>query len=93
MKIKILFLILVSLLSSCNDNSGLVKESTSKVSSGISSSITKKSMSGEDDFSDLEKKKDESCDTAEDLEAKIEEKIKTQEAFKLQGGDPGCTTD
>ena len=42
---------------------------------------------------DFDKKKDEACDTEEDLEKQIEEAKKKQEAFKLQGGDGGCTTD
>lgn len=41
----------------------------------------------------FDKKKDESCDTEEDLEKQIEEAKKKPEAFKLQGGDSGCSTD
>lgn len=90
MKLNSLFLsLLISLVFfSCN------KESSSQTNATFSaSSSSKKSVSAQDDFSDLEKKKDESCDTTEDLEKKIVEKAKKQEAFKLQGGDPGCTTD
>ncbi len=46
----------------------------------------------QDDFSDL-KKDDEACDTQEDLEKKIEEQARQKQAFKLQGGDEGCTVD
>lgn len=41
------------------------------------------------DFSDLQNKKDESCDSEEDLEKKIKEQIKKKE-FKLQGGNTDC---
>lgn len=46
-----------------------------------------------DDFSDLKKEDDESCDTEEDLKKKLEadiEKQKKGEAVQLQGGDPDC---
>ncbi len=47
------------------------------------------------DFSDLEKTEDEGCDSKEDLEKKIMEEArkKPEKAFKLQGGEPGCSTD
>jgi hypothetical protein len=92
MKLKSIFLftflslVLGACLLGCN------KEAKSK--SSAVAPVSGNSMSSSDDFSDLEKqKKDESCDTAEDLEKKIVEKAKKQEAFKLQGGDPGCATD
>ena len=61
-------------------------QKSSTVSNGQASS-----QASADDFSDLAKKDDESCDTEEDLEKKIQEKIKKKEAFKLQGGDSDCT--
>lgn len=86
---KIFFILgIITSFASCNKEDGSAQSSLSTQESA-SSAVS----SGTEDFSDLEKKKDESCDTTEDLEKKIEEKAKKQEAFKLQGGDPGCTTD
>ena len=89
-KLVILSSLLGLLLFGCNKESDEKSSSHLSISGGNSKSVS----SSSDDFSDLEKKEeDESCDTTEDLEKKIEEKAKKQEAFKLQGGDPGCTTD
>ncbi len=46
------------------------------------------SLKSGDDFSDLKKKGDESCDTEEEITKKLARP--KQEAFKLQGGDTGC---
>lgn len=58
--------------------------------------VTKTASATPDDFSDLKKDDDESCDSEEELLKKqIEkaQKAKTQ-AVKLQGaGDEGCTID
>lgn len=66
------------------------KEEAPKVAQVQQSAV----VQAEDDFSDLKKKDDESCDTEEDLEKKIMEQAKKKpaKAFKLQGGDTGCTT-
>lgn len=46
------------------------------------------SVSVKDDFSDLKKLDDESCETEEEIKEKLVRP--KQEAFKLQGGDTGC---
>ena len=84
---KLILIAFSLILFSCN------KEESSLPSNSTSSSSALSSANDPNDFSDLEKKDDESCDTTEDLEKKIEEKAKKQEAFKLQGGDEGCSTD
>jgi hypothetical protein len=67
------------------------EKETKQTKVSASSSLSKAKV---DDFSDLEKKDDEGCDTKEDLEKKImeEAKKKPEKAFQLQGGDPGCST-
>lgn len=78
---KHIFFIGLILLIGCQEQ----KKAAAPVQSAV--------VQSEDDFSDLEKKDDGSCDTTEDLEKKIiEAKKKPKQAFKLQGGDSGCST-
>lgn len=77
---------LITTMSSCQE------EKSSTVQDGVSGAASSAFVQAGNDI-DFDKKKDESCDTEEDLEKQIEEAKKKQEAFKLQGGDPGCTTD
>ncbi len=81
--------ILISLLIliSCNKEETKVVEA-SKPQPHYDFSKNANSVSVKDDFSDLKKKVDESCDTEEEIKEKL---VKPkQEAFKLQGGDTGC---
>lgn len=84
MKKLSLALFILLTLSSC-------KEEAKPVSSAdaVSSAAATKA----EDFDFEKKDKDESCSTEEDLEKQIEKAKKAPKAFKLQGGDPGCTTD
>ena len=84
-------LLLSFLLVSCHSEKEPAKPNALKAS-------TTTSTDGEDDFSDLKKDDDESCDTEEDLEAKLQKKIEESqnkgEGLKLQGStDPGCEID
>ncbi len=84
-----LILLFSILLFSC------VKEE-SKTSKARSLTATASEVTtSSNDFSDLKKEGDEGCDSEEDLEKKImeEAKKKPEKAFKLQGGDTGCSTD
>ncbi len=71
------------------------QEQTKTVASqdGVSGAATSAPIAGSNEIDFEKKEKDESCDTEEDLEKQIEEAKKKQEAFKLQGGDSGCSTD
>lgn len=77
---------LILMVNSCQKEEKAA--ATSDGVSGAASAVTPKAAD-----IDFDKKKDEACDTEEDLEKQIEEAKKKQEAFKLQGGDGGCTTD
>lgn len=82
MKILTLFVLLLTI--------GCQKEEAPKNAVPLTGSSQAVSQSNDIDF---DKKKDESCDTEEDLERQIEEaKKKEPTAFKLQGGDTGCST-
>ena len=87
MKVILPLVCFLLIILGCNKEEAQSSSNLSTTSSAVSSS------QDPNDFSDLEKKDDESCDTTEDLEKKIKEKSKKQEAFKLQGGDEGCSTD
>lgn len=87
MKMILLFAVL---LLSC------VKEDDQKARSINTTNLSAvANTTNSDDFSDLKKEGDEECDSEEDLEKKImeEAKKKPEKAFKLQGGDTGCSTD
>lgn len=79
-------IILLSLLIfvSCN------KEEVIPVKTNVQYDFTKNenSMAANDDFSDLKKMDDESCETEEEIKEKLVKPKQT--AFKLQGGDTGC---
>lgn len=79
--------LLILMVSSCQK-----QEEVPAKSDGVSGAASSAMAPKAEDI-DFDKKKDESCDTEEDLEKQIEEAKKKQEAFKLQGGDGGCTTD
>lgn len=85
MKIVLFFLISVTLFS-CQQESNS-KSEPKKIENY---DFTKKSnsVSATDDFSDLKKEDDESCDTEEEVTKKLA--APKQEAFQLQGGDSGC---
>ena len=69
-------------------------EKKAAITTADSAPVQNSMTTNKDDFSDLEKKTDGGCTTEEDLEKKIMEKTKKgpAKAFKLQGGDPGCST-
>lgn len=85
------FLVLISLLYlvSCQKEEAPAPVKRSQAPAEYD--FTKKgthSQKANDDFSDLKKKDDESCDTEEEITKKLAEP--KQEAFQLQGGDTGC---
>lgn len=86
-KLILLTLVLIT-ITSCQQE----KKDTAPIADAVSSAAA--ASSAAQDNLDFEKKdKDESCSTEEDLEKQIEKAKKEPKAFKLQGGDPGCSTD
>ncbi|GEM_PF-4063802 len=82
---KKIILLSLFIFISCNKEENVVLNSPN-----VEYDFTKtgNSVSMKDDFSDLKKLDDESCETEEEIKEKL---VKPkQEAFKLQGGDTGC---
>lgn len=89
---KILSLILfLFLLTSCQSEEQKVIPQKKIQKSNYDFNAKSNSLNSSDDFSDLKKKDDESCDTEEEVTKKLAEP--KQEAFQLQGGDSGCEVD
>ncbi|CBW27585.1 putative exported protein [Halobacteriovorax marinus SJ] len=88
---KKFFLLFTLLLVSCNKEAPIASKSVNSVKKETPNyDFSKKSnsMAVKDDFSDLKKVDDESCETEEELKEKLAKP--KQEAFQLQGGDTGC---
>ena len=88
------FILICILLTGCHQESSPRKAVQAQPLNKILESTNEHSVAKED-FSDLKKENDESCDSEEELEEKlkkqIEESKKEQKAFQLQGTtDPGC---
>lgn len=82
-----LFLISLILFVSCNKEEQVVTPKK-QVEYDFSKNSNSVSAQSSDDFSDLKKLDDESCETEEEIKEKL---VKPkQEAFQLQGGDSGC---
>ncbi|TNF30356.1 MAG: hypothetical protein EP319_05200 [Deltaproteobacteria bacterium] len=98
MKSLVFSLTILFIFSSCNKQEQpkpvSLQKTTAPVSEVVPSAAKSGSSATSDDFSDLKKEDDESCDSEEELLKKqIEkaQKAKTQ-GVKLQGaGDEGCT--
>ncbi|GEM_PF-2911627 len=95
MKLILAFLLLIVTLTSCQQETKSTDSNTTDAVSGAASTSLKAHDTAIDFDKDKDKgkAKDESCDTEEDLEKQIEAAKKKPEAFKLQGGDSGCSTD
>ena len=93
MKFSSMILFILLILVSCQDNK------TGQASKEVAfSAVSNNGQSGssEDNFDDIAKlgKKDESCATEEEIKENFKPKSEEKpKAFKLQGGDPGCTVD
>ncbi|WP_127715022.1 hypothetical protein [Halobacteriovorax sp. HLS] len=88
MKVVLFFLVSIFILS-CQQEGG--SKVTSDKVKDYDFSKKSNSISATDDFSDLKKEDDESCETEEEISKKLA--APKQEAFQLQGGDSGCEVD
>jgi hypothetical protein len=89
MKKQIIFLFTLFLFLSCQEEKKNERPvSKQNTASSYDFNAKSNSMKAKDDFSDLKKKDDESCDTEEEIAEKLAKPKK--EAFQLQGGDTGC---
>lgn len=88
MNLKILVLISLLFVSCNKDEDVATPNRKAPEVNNYDFNAKSNSLDKKDDFSDLEKKDDESCDTEEEITKKLAKP--KQEAFQLQGGDSGC---
>ena len=87
---KLFLLIFLSLLLfSCQQEQNIKSSAGTSADYDFNKKVN--SVSAKDDFSDLKKEDDESCETEEEISKKLA--APKQEAFQLQGGDSGCEVD
>ena len=94
MKIPTVLFMILFVLASCNENKE--KENNLSASADFNANTTGSSVAAKDDFSDLKKKDDESCEdkTVEDIEKELKKKAemaqKSGTGFSFNSGEPGC---